>query len=106
MGQPDATRFNGAAVDVAAVCAVANRFDAGAQAVDGAARIQLGRLSFRAAGAGQAHVDRGDALRTALGRLTGDLTEWGHAAAQIATTLRAGAQRYAEADLRGAVRIG
>lgn len=106
MAQPDSTRVYGAAIDVAAVCAVANRFDTSAQAVDGAARIQLGRLAFGGATAGQAHFARGDALRIALGRLTGELTQWSRAAAEIATVLRAGAGRYAEADSRGATRIG
>ena len=106
MGRADATRFNGAAIDVAAVCAVANGFDVSAEAVDCVARTQLGRLAFGGATAGQAHLARGDALRSALGRLTGELTQWGCAAAEIAIALRAGAVGYADADLRGAARIG
>jgi len=99
-------RFNGAAIDIAAVRAVANRFDAGAEALDGVARTRLGGLAFGGATAGRAHLARGDALRATLGRLTGEMTEWGRAAAEIATALRVGADHYAEADLRGAARIG
>lgn len=106
MGHADATRFNGAAIDVAAVRAVANRFDTSAAAVDGATRTQLGSLAFGGATAGQAHRAGGDALYTAVRRLTGELTQWADAAAAIATALRFGAERYAEADLRGAARIG
>lgn len=101
MGQTDAT-----SIDVAAVRAVANRFDTGAQVLDAAARIQLGKLAFDGATAGQAHVARGDVLHSTLGRLAGELTQWARAAAEIATALRSGAERYAEADLRGAARIG
>ncbi|MBO0866061.1 MAG: hypothetical protein J2P16_13420, partial [Mycobacterium sp.] len=57
MGQADSTW-----VDVAAVRAVANRFDTSAEAVDGAARTHLRRLAFDGATAGQAHIPRGDAL--------------------------------------------
>ncbi|MGH3969123.1 MAG: type VII secretion target [Mycobacterium sp.] len=101
MRQPDATW-----VDVAALRAVANRFDASAEAIGDAARTQLARLAFGGATAGQAHLARGDALRAALGRLTGELSQWAQAATEIATALRVGAERYAEADLRGAARIG
>ncbi|MGH3634556.1 type VII secretion target [Mycobacterium sp.] len=101
MGQADATW-----IDVAAVRAVANRFDTGAEAIDRGAHTQLGRLAFDGATAGQAHVARGEALRSALDRLAGELVQWARAAAEIATALRAGAERYAEADLRGAVRLG
>lgn len=101
MGQADATR-----IDVAAVRAVANRLEDAALAVDAAARTQLGRLAFGGAVAGQAHPARGDALHTALGRLTGELTNWARAAGEIAAALRAGAERCADADRHGAARIG
>lgn len=106
MGQAESTRFNGAVIDIAAVRAVANRFDAGAEALNGAVRTRLAGLAFGGATAGQAHLARGDALRATLGRLTGELAAWGRAATEIATALRVGADRYAEADLRGASRIG
>lgn len=93
-------------VDVAAVRAVANRLDASAAAIDGVARTQLGRLAFDGSTAGQAHFQRGHALRSTLGRLAGELTRWAHSAAEIATVLRAGAERYAETDLASAARIG
>jgi hypothetical protein len=106
MAQVDTTRCAGATVDIAAVCAVANRFDTGAQALADAARIRLGGLAFGGAAAGQAHRARGEALGAALGRLAGEMTAWAHAAADIASALRVGVERYAAADLRGAGRIG
>jgi hypothetical protein len=93
-------------VDVAAVCAVAGRIEASAQAVDAVARNQLGRLAFDGAAAGRAHLDRGDALRNTLAALTGELARWARASAEIATALRTGAGRYAAADLRAAARMG
>ncbi|MGH3597791.1 MAG: type VII secretion target, partial [Mycobacterium sp.] len=96
MGQRDTV------VDAAAVRAVANRFDATAQLIDGTARTHLGRLAFDGATAGRAHIAHGDALRVALDRLTGELAQWARATVEIAATLRAGADRYAEADLRAA----
>ncbi|KAA8966116.1 ESX-1 secretion-associated protein [Mycobacterium sp.] len=93
MGQADTTRFTGAAVDIAAVRTVANRFDAAAQALSEVARIRLGGLAFGGTAAGRAHLARGAALRAGLGRLAGEMTEWGRAAAAIATPQRGGAQR-------------
>jgi transposase-like protein len=100
MGQRDAF------VDAASVRAVANRFDASAELIDGAARIHLRRLAFDGSSAGQAHVARGDALRIALDRLSHELAQCARATVEIATALRVGADRYAEADLRAAARIG
>jgi uncharacterized protein YukE len=100
MGQRDAF------VDAASVRAVASRFDATADLIDGAARIQLRRLGFDGATAGQAHVAHGDVLRVALDRLSQQLAQWARATGEIATALRAGAEHYAEADLRAAARIG
>jgi hypothetical protein len=100
MGQRDAF------VDAAAVRAVANRFDATAALIDGAARTHLGKLAFDGASAGRAHIAHGDALRAALSRLSCELAQWARATAEIAAALRAGTERYAEADLRAAARIG
>jgi hypothetical protein len=100
MGQRDAF------VDAAAVRTVANRFDATAALIEGAVCAHFGRLVFDGATAGRAHIDHGDALRAALHRLAGELGQWGRATAEIAAALRAGADRYAEADLRAAARVG
>ncbi|MCV7257793.1 type VII secretion target [Mycobacterium shimoidei] len=100
MGQADS-----AWIDVTAVRTVANRFDDTAEIVSAANR-QLARLAFDGATAGRAHVAAGDALRTALSRLTDELTQWARACAEIAVALRSGADRYADADRRGAARIG
>ena len=100
MGQRDAF------VDAAAVRTVANRFDDAAQLIDGAVRTHLCRLAFDGATAGRAYVGHGDALRLALNRLTGELVQWARATVEIATALRASADRYGEADLRAAARIG
>ena len=65
----------------------------------------LARLEFSGASAGRAHTARGDALRAALERLTAELSQWSRAAAEIAVALRAGADRYADAELYAAARI-
>lgn len=85
--------------------AVASRYDAAAELINGA-NSQLGRLAFGGATAGRAHVVAGDALRTALTGLSDELSQWARASAEIATALRTGANRYADADLRSAARIG
>jgi Excreted virulence factor EspC, type VII ESX diderm len=105
MGRQDRTSAD-AWVDVAAMRAVANQFDAAAQLIGAAARSQLGRLVFDGARAGQAHIARGDALRTGLDRLAADLSQWSRAAIEIAGALRVGADHYADAELRAAARIG
>jgi hypothetical protein len=93
-------------VDAAMVRIVANRFDATAMLIEGAARTHFGRLVFDGATAGRAHIGHGDALRVALQRLVGELAQWARATAEIATALRASADHYAEADLRAAARVG
>jgi hypothetical protein len=92
-------------VDVEAVHGVANQLGAAAELIDGAVGDHLGRLSFGGASAGRAHAARGDALRVALERLTAEVSQWSRAAAEIAAALRAGADRYAEAELYAAARI-
>jgi uncharacterized protein YukE len=93
-------------VDVAALRAVANQFDGTAQILDAAARNNLSQLAFNGATAGRAHIGRGDALHTSLNRLQADLAQWSRATVEIAAALRAAADRYADAELRSAARIG
>jgi len=88
------------------VRAIAGRIDDSAEFIAGAARSRLASLAFGGAVAGRAHVARGDALQAALNRLTGELSQWERACVEIAAALQAGADRYADADLRGAARIG
>ncbi|KAA1248641.1 hypothetical protein F0Q45_19510 [Mycobacterium simiae] len=95
----------GSGIDVAAVVAVADRIGAAAQLIDDAAANLLARLAFGGAGAGQAHAQRGQALRCELDRLAAELSQWSRAAVEIAQALRAGADRYAEADRFAAARI-
>jgi len=101
MGEAHVTRM-----DSAAVRAVAHQFDAAAALVDGAVRTHLTRLAFDGATAGRLHVAHGDALRNALDLLSDELSAWSRAATEIAAALRAGADRYADAELRNAVRVG
>jgi hypothetical protein len=93
-------------LDAAAVRAVANRFDDTAQLIEAAARTHFARLVFDGATAGRSYAGHGDALRVALNRLTGELSQWARATVEIATVLRASADRYAEADLTAAGRVG
>ncbi len=92
-------------VDAAAVHTVANRFDDTASLIDGAVRTHLARLAFDGGTAGRAYVGHGDALRLALNRLAGELGQWARASGEIATALRASADRYTEADLSAAARV-
>jgi hypothetical protein len=93
-------------VDAAAVRTVANRFDDVAQLIDGAVRTHFWGLTFDGATAGRAYIGHGDALRLALNRLSDELAGWSRATVEIAAALRVSADRYGDADLRAAARIG
>jgi uncharacterized protein YukE len=101
MGQPDAAR-----VDVAALHAVARQYEAVADTIDGAVRNHMTGLMFDGAMAGRMHVARGDAVRAAVDQVASQLRQWSRAAVEIAATLRASADRYAEADASAARRVG
>lgn len=92
-------------VDVAAVHRVADRLAAAAELIDGAVSDHLAALTFSGACAGRAYTARGNALRSELQRLAGELARWSRASVDIAVALRAGAERYAEAELYAAKRI-
>jgi hypothetical protein len=92
-------------IDVPATHRVADQFGAAADIIDRALGDQLGRLEFGGAGAGRAHTARGEALRVQLERLVGQLGQWSRASVEIAAALRAGADRYADAELYAAARI-
>jgi hypothetical protein len=93
-------------VDAAAVHNIAQRFDDAAHLIDGAVRAHFGRLAFDGTRSGRAYIGQGDALRFALHRLGGDLAQWARAGMEIAAALRAGANRYADADHFAAARVG
>jgi Excreted virulence factor EspC, type VII ESX diderm len=101
MGQSDAAR-----VDVAALLDVARGYDALADAVDAAARSHLMRLSFGGAVAGRSYTAQGDAVRRSVEHAGDALRLWSRACVEIASALRASADRYVEADARGARRVG
>ncbi len=86
--------------------AFANRFDDTAHLIDAAVRTHFGGLDFDGAGAGRAYVGQGDAIRFALHRLSGELSQWARATAEVASVLRVSANRYAEADHYAAAGIG
>jgi hypothetical protein len=92
-------------VDVAAVHRVADQLSAAAELIDRAVGDNLARLAFSGAGAGRAHTARGDALHAELERLAAQASQWARAAIDIAVALRAGADRYADAELYAAARI-
>jgi len=91
--------------DSRAVHRVADQLDAAAELIDGAVRDHLARLAFSGATAGRAHTARGEALRAGLQRLAAQLSHCSRANADIATALRASAERYADAELYAAARI-
>lgn len=101
MGQSEVAR-----VDVAALHAVASRYEAVADIVDGAVRTHLSGLMFDGAAAGRVHAARGDALRVAVDHVVDQLRQWSRAAAEVAAALRASADRYAEADASAARLLG
>lgn len=82
--------------------AVADRFDATADGLNVAACT---RLRFDGASAGRSYVPEGDALHGALDRLAADVAQWSRASAEIAMALRISADRYSDAELRGAARL-
>jgi hypothetical protein len=93
-------RFDSAGID-----RVADQLRAAAELIDGAVGNNLAGLTFGGASAGRAHTARGDALRVELERLTAGVSQWSRAAVDIAVALRAGADRYAEAETYAAARI-
>jgi hypothetical protein len=92
-------------IDAAAVHAVADRFGAAAELIDGAVCDHMARLAFGGSSAGRAYAARGDALRAGLDRLATELSQWSRAAVEIAVVLRASANRYGDADAYAAARI-
>jgi len=92
-------------LDVSATYRIAGQFDAAAELIDGAVGNHLTRLEFSGAGAGRAHTARGEALRAAMERLTAELSQWSRACTEVAVALRAGADRYADAEQYAAARI-
>jgi Excreted virulence factor EspC, type VII ESX diderm len=91
--------------DSSGVRRVADQLSAAAELLDRAMSDHLSRLAFGGGSAGRAHTARGDALRVELTRLKAEVTQWSRAAAEIAVALRAGADRYADAELYAAARI-
>ena len=101
MGEPDTAR-----VDVAVVLDAARQYDTAADIVDTAIRTQLTGLRFDGAIAGRVHTAQGDALRIALDDVVNRLHDWARAAGEIAAELRSSADRYVDAEARGARLIG
>jgi hypothetical protein len=95
-----------ARVDVGALRSIARQYEAVADIVDAAVRTHLTGLAFDGATAGRAYVARGDAVRAAVEEVADQLRLWSRAAAEIGSTLRASADRYADADDRAAARLG
>lgn len=101
MGRDEAAR-----VDVAALLHVARGYDALSDAVDDAVRTHLTRLSFDGAVAGRCYAAGGDAVRRSVEQAGDAMRLWSRACAEIASVLRASADRYVEADARAAGRVG
>lgn len=95
-----------ARVDVAAVLAAARQYEIAGEALDAAVRTQLSGLAFGGAEAGRLHVSRGDAVHVAIDRILDQLSSWARACSEIASALRAAADRYVEADLSAGRRVG
>jgi hypothetical protein len=87
---------------VAAVRIVAAEFDTTAGILD----AHLPHLGFGGATAGRAYAACGDALRSALDRITDGLTAWSRASVEIAAELRSSADRYQCSDERATAGFG
>lgn len=92
-------------IDLPAVRRIADRLDDVAELIDGAVAEHLAQLAFTGARAGRTHTASGDALRNGLDQLVAELSQWSRASAEIAMALRAGAQRYADAESYAEARI-
>ncbi|WP_445168970.1 type VII secretion target [Mycolicibacterium sp. Dal123E01] len=86
-------------VDTAAMRTAAQRFDTAADVLAGGS---LSRLQFDGGVAGRVHTAYGDALRSALDRLSAQVAQWSRAAEEVACALRTTADRYGDAELRAA----
>lgn len=62
-------------------------------------------MSFCGARAGREYAEYGAAVRAGLDGLAADLSQWSRAAQQIALALRAGVDRYQDAERYAAARI-
>lgn len=74
--------------------------------VDATGRTHLNRTAFDGATAGRTHTYHGDAVRVAVDDLADALRQWARAAHEIATELRASADRYVLADAHASSRVG
>lgn len=92
-------------LDGADVRGIADRIDDAAQLIGQAAANHLSGLIFDGARAGRAYSPSGDRLRAELDRLAAELSQWSQAAVEIAAALRAGVDRYAEAEWSAVARI-
>jgi Excreted virulence factor EspC, type VII ESX diderm len=101
MGEPDAAR-----VDMGVLLDVAGGYDASSEVLDDVVRTHLARWAFGGAVAGRAHAAHGEALRTAVDALAGNLDTWVRSGAEIASAMRVSVDRYLAAEARGTVRLG
>jgi hypothetical protein len=101
MGRDDAAR-----VDVEVLLDVARGYDALADAIDEAARTHLTGLAFDGAAAGRSYAAQGDALHRSVERAGDGMRLWSRACIEIASVIRASADRYVEADAHAAGRVG
>ena len=97
----DATR-----VDTATLLSIARQYQIAADMVDVAVRTHLSGLAFDGAGAGRSYVAHGDAVRSAIDEVVNQLRRWSRASAEISAALRVAVERYTEADVNAAGRLG
>jgi hypothetical protein len=95
-----------ARVDIGAVLSIARQYDSAADLIDSVVQKHLSGLMFDGACAGRAHAARGDGVRRAVEDVVDRLRQWSRAATEIATALRASADRYVDADAGAAARLG
>ena len=98
--------MDAARVDAAILLSIAREYQIAADTVDAAVRTHLSGLAFDGAGAGRAYVGHGDAVRSAIDEVVNQLRQWSRASAEISAALRVSVERYTEADVNAAGRLG
>jgi hypothetical protein len=93
-------------VDGAVLRQAAGDYDAAAEMLAATVRTHLSERAFGVATAGRDHARDAAALGAALDDLTAALRLWSRAAHEVAAALRDSADRYADADLQAAERVG
>ena len=79
--------------------------DTAADILLAALRTRLSGLQFDGSAAGRMHAAAGGSVRIAIDRAAADMAQWASVARETGAALRAGADRYTDAESRAAVAL-